>query len=42
MNYVQPAFKVAQELKDAWSAMPKDKDRFFNSSILNSYRYIKS
>tara|TARA_B100000287_G_scaffold402285_1_gene423067 strand:- start:429 stop:848 length:420 start_codon:yes stop_codon:yes gene_type:complete len=25
MNYVQPAFKVAQELKDAWSAMPKDK-----------------
>ena len=25
MNYVQPAFKVAQELKDAWSEMPKDK-----------------
>ena len=24
MNYVQPAFKVAQELKDAWLAMPKD------------------
>ena len=24
MNYVQPAYKVAQELKDAWLAMPKE------------------
>lgn len=24
MNYVQPAFKVAQDLKEAWSGIPKE------------------
>ena len=24
MNYVQPAFKVAKELKDAWNGIPEN------------------